>query len=78
MAYEGPLPREEPQMTPHNRVQDPACGGVLHQLSRVMGQGRLSGLACLTDAGLEGRIDESPDRHHHHQGHDPCGLFEIA
>jgi hypothetical protein len=52
IAYEGPLPMEEPQMNPHNIVQAPACGGVLTQWSLLLGKGRLMGLECLTDAVL--------------------------
>jgi hypothetical protein len=52
VEYEGPLPREEPQMNPHKIVQDPPCSWILHRLSLGMGKDRSLLLERLTDAVL--------------------------
>ena len=77
IEHEEPLPRDVEHMNPHKVVEDPPCGGGLGGFAFLVRKGGLVLLECVADAILEGRIDEQTDGHHHQEGHDTCGFFEI-
>jgi hypothetical protein len=72
-----PLPRDVEHMNPHKVVEDPSGGGVLDALAFLVWKRRRVLLERAADAVLSGRIDEQTHRHHHQQGHDAFGFFEI-
>ena len=75
MPHGWPWPRAQEQMKSHNLGQAPPRGGVLHRVPLVVGKRRLMVPEGLTDAVLQGRIDEQTDRHDHQPRHDPLGRF---
>src|SRR5712664_1848965 len=58
-------------------MEHPACRGVLPPLAFLVWKRGVLLFECPTDAILYSRIDEQTDGHHHQQGHDAFGLFEI-
>jgi hypothetical protein len=77
IEHQGSLPREVQQMNPYKVMEDPALGRVLHWLAIVVGRCRVMVLQGFANARLQRHIDQQTHRHHHQQGHDPLGLFEI-
>ena len=72
-----PLARDVEHMNPHEVVEHPACRRVLDALAFVGRKGGLMLLQDRADAVFEGRIDEQTHRHHHPQGQDALGVFEL-
>src|SRR5678816_107513 len=64
-------------MNPNKVVKHPACGRGLDMLAFLVWKRRPRLLERAADAVLSGRIDEQTDGHHHQQGHDAFGFFEI-
>ena len=71
------LSRDIEHMNPHEVMEHPACSRVLNTFAFLVWEGRSVLLEGCADAVFEGRIDEQTDGHHHEQGHDALGLFEI-
>ena len=71
------LSRDVEHMNPHEVVEHPACRRVLDALAFLVRKCGLMLLQDRADAVFEGRIDEQTYRHHHQQGHDALGFFEI-
>jgi hypothetical protein len=68
---------DEEHMNPHEVVKHPACGRVLDALAFLVGKRCPVRLERAADAVLSGGIDQQTDGHHHQQGHDAFGFFEI-
>ena len=77
IEYQGPLPRHAQEMDSNKVMEYPARRGGLSPLSFVVRERGCMLLERLTDAVLQGGIHQQTDRHHHEQGHNACGLFEI-
>ena len=71
------LSRNEEHMNPHEVVEYPACRRVLDARAFLVWKGSLMRLQDRADTVFEGRIDEQTHRHHHQQGHDTLGFFEV-
>ena len=71
------LSRDMQNMHPHKGVEPPPRGGVLDAVAFVVRKSGLVVLERVAHAVLSGRRDEPTDGHHHSQGHDTLGLFEI-
>jgi hypothetical protein len=71
------LSRNVEHMNPHEVVEHPACRRGLDALAFLVREGGLMLLQDRADTVLEGRIDEQTHRHHHQQGHDALGFFEV-
>jgi hypothetical protein len=77
MHHMGPWPRAHEPMNPHNIMKDPPRGWVVHRWTLVVGTRRGMVREGRTDAVLPRGIDESTDRHHHQQRHDPLRELEL-
>jgi hypothetical protein len=71
------LSRDVEHMNPHEVMEHPACGRVLEALAFVVRKGGRLLLAGGANPLLQGCIHQQADRHHHPQGHDVLGLFEV-
>jgi hypothetical protein len=74
---EVPRPRNAKDMNPSNVLEYPTCCRILHRWSLWVGKRRVMVLERLTNPGLSGSIHQQAHGHHHQEGHDPFGLFEI-
>jgi hypothetical protein len=74
---EVPLPRNAEDMNPAKVLEYPACCRILHRLSLLVGKRRVMVLERLTNPVLSGSIHQQAHGHHHQEGHDPFGCFEI-
>jgi hypothetical protein len=78
IEHQGPFPRDQEDMNPHNILEDPPRCWVLHRLPCVVGKGGAVILQRLANALRHCCIHQQAHRHHHPERHDPLGRFEIA
>jgi hypothetical protein len=71
------LSRDAEHMNPNEVVEHPVCRRVLNALAFLVRKCSLMLLQDHADAVFEGCIDEQTHCHHHQQGHDAFGFFEI-
>ena len=74
---DGPWPGDESQVNPDKRLEHPACGRVLDRWPLLIGKRYATAFEGLADAIFQGGLHQPTHRHHHQQGHDPLGFFEI-